>query len=258
MSDAETTLHPSFEILSIPQLNAAPIEGAVYPPEPICRKKPQSLLIHLYGHNGSSREFNMMRPPYVEVRRQLRERGWWLVVPDLGGSHWMNDAAAQTLDRVIDFMVSQYHIARDRVHLLGTSMGGGSSLIYAWKRPGRIRSLCAIFPMTDFSRWCEESPAYRPNILTAHRVGVLQEASFLHRISPVAHLDLYRNLPLMLIHGDADEIVPVHHSRDFAAALAGRRFPVIYHEVQGVGHSDVAVEHLQSEIVTFLTTAPKR
>ena len=252
MSEAGTPLNDQPGFINIPQPGAVDIECAIYPPNQECGEKQRAMVIHLYGHNGSSREFNMIRPPYAEVRRQLREHGYWLAIPNLGGSHWMNAAAVQALDLVIDFMVKEHGINGGRVSMLGTSMGGGSSLIYARQRPGVIRALCAVFPMTNFSQWCEESPEYRQNILLAHRIEVSQKASFLHQISPSSHIDSYRGLPLLLIHGDADAIVPVHHSQDFAAALNARNIPVTYKEVRGIGHDDVVVEQLQPEIAAFL------
>ena len=45
--------------------------------------------------------------------------------------------------------------------MCSASMGAGCSLIYAMQRPGRIRSLVAVFPMTDLVRWLDEKTGYR-------------------------------------------------------------------------------------------------
>src|SRR5690606_688022 len=99
------------------------------------------LVIHLYGHNGSNIGFNAGRPPFDTIRKRLAERGYWLVIPDLGPRHWMNEGAVARLDAVIEHWVSQEGVDPERVHLLGSSMGGTSSLIYVMRRPGKIRSV---------------------------------------------------------------------------------------------------------------------
>mgnify|MGYP000901972294 CR=1 FL=1 len=69
-------------------------------------------MIHLYGHHGTHLEHNAGRKPFEELRKLLVERGYWLVVPNLGLSHWMNDEAVENVDRVIDQMVSSSSLVR--------------------------------------------------------------------------------------------------------------------------------------------------
>lgn len=240
------------EFIEIPYKGAA-IECAVYLPERSAVSKIAGLVIHLYGHNGSSRDCNIMRQSYVEVRRILWERGYLLAIPNLGGSHWMSDSAVGIMDTTIVTLLEKYEIDAARVHLIGTSMGGGSSLIYAMCRPHRIRSICAIFPMTDFAQWAQESPCYLEKILQAHGIAAPQAVAFLHTLSPLHHAASLCHIPMLLIHGDADSVVPIHHSRDFVAELTMQNAPVIYREVPGVGHDDAIAEHWQHEIAAFLT-----
>lgn len=243
---------PEFRVL--PRTGAAAVvECAVYPPRSPGHKA--GLIIHLYGSGGSSRTFNMMRAPYTEVRRLLWERGYWLVVPNLGGSHWMNDAAATSLDGVIEGMIQNHGVDPARVHILGTSMGAGSGLVYVMRRPHRIRSICAVFPMTDFAQWVQESPGYLARIAKAHKVEPLDVAPVLDDLSPLRHRAAFAGIPVLLLHGDADTIVPVHHSRDFAAALRAQGSPVTYHEVRGAKHNDAIAGPYQGEIVEFFTRA---
>ena len=241
------------EFMVLPLNGGETVECAVYPPRLSGSGKNAGMVLHLYGHGGSSREYNMMRAPYKEVRRLLRERGYWLVIPELGGSHWMNDAACKILDVVIEGMIRDRSVNPARVHILGTSMGGGSGLVYVTRNSSRIRSICAVFPMTDFAQWVQESPAYLQAVATAHGVNPSAAAPVLRAISPLLHTASFADIPVLLMHGDADSIVPVHHSRDFAAALKKQCSPVTYREVSGVGHDDAIAEPFQQEIVEFLT-----
>lgn len=241
------------EYVTIP---GAPGDGdvacAVYPPLAQGAGGPSGMVIHLYGSSGSCRVFNMQRPPYMQVRRLLRERGYWLVVPDLGGAHWMNEPACRTIDAVIAAWIDNHGVDPARVHLLGTSMGGGSGLAYIARRPNRIRSMCAVFPMTDFARFTWDRPNYLAPILQAHHVSPDAAACLLDALSPIRHPDAYAGLPLLLLHGDQDPIVSVEHSRTFAAALRARGYPVTYREVPGFGHNDDIAEAYQREIADFL------
>lgn len=232
------------------------VECAVYLPKPSAVSEIAGLIIHLYGHSGSSKNCNIMRQSYAELRRLLWENGFLLAVPELGGSHWMNDTAVEMMDEVIEALLAKYGIAHSKVNLVGTSMGGGSSLIYAMRSPNRIQSLCAIFPMTDFSQWVLESPCYLEKILMAHEVETSQASACLRMISPLHHVPLLCHIPMLLIHGDADSVVPVHHSRDLAAEFTMHNGRIIYREVPGIGHDDVVAEQFQKEIAEFLIGAP--
>ena len=232
---------------------AAAVECAVCPPRPAGAGTNAGMVLHLYGAGGSSRSYNMMRPPYAMVRRLLWERGYWLVVPNLGGLHWMNDTACKSLDAIIEGMIRDRGVDPVRVHILGTSMGSGSGLVYVMCRPGRVRSICAVFPMTDFAQWVQEKPGYLPSIAAAHGVKPAEAASLLQALSPLYHASAFAGIPVFLLHGDADSVVPIHHSRDFAAALKKQGSTVIYHEVHGVEHDDAVAEPFQLEIADFLT-----
>ena len=231
------------------------VECAVYPPRLSDPHASAGLVLHLYGHGGSCRKYNMLKPPYANARQRLWERGYWLVVPDLGPDHWMSDAAGQSLDAIIEGMIRDRGVDPARVHILGTSMGGGSGLVYTMRRPGRIRSLCAVFPMTDFTQWVKEKPGYLSGITHAHGVKATEAAAVLDDLSPLHHVSAFAAIPVFLLHGDSDPKVPVHHSRELAAALQTQGSPVTYREVHGVGHDDAIAESFQQEIVDFLTRA---
>lgn len=233
--------------------DVAAVECAVYPPRLSGSGKSAGMVLHLYGSSGSCRHYNMMRESYSMVRSLLRERGYWLVVPDLGGAHWMNEKACNTLDTVIECMVKQRGVDPALISVLGTSMGAGSGLAYVMSRPGLIRSICAIFPMTDFAKWGQESPKYLNKIAEAHGVEGEELAPVLEKLSPLKHVTAFAGIPIFLIHGDADTTVLPHHSRDFSEALKKQGSPVTYLEVHNVAHSDVVAEPYQKEIANFLT-----
>jgi predicted esterase len=62
-------------------------------------------------------------------------------------------------------------------------------------------------------------------------------------------------IPIFLLHGDADACVPVHHSRELAAALRLAGGKVVSHEVPGGGHDDDIASGWQDEILKFIVSA---
>lgn len=226
----------------------------VYPPD-AGLSGPVGLVVHLYGSGGSHREFNAGRPSYDEFRRTLAARGTWLVVPELGPRHWMNEAACARVDAVIAAMIEQEKVDPTRVQLLGTSMGGGSSLMYVMQRPGKIRAVAAVFPMTDFERWLREQPGYRNPVEQAHRITDANRQADLKKISPLAHPAAFLKTPVFLLHGAQDKIVPPEHSRDFAAALQKAGCTVIYREAATETHRDEIAQPYQQELADFFTKA---
>ena len=225
----------------------------VYPPKLPSGTSPAGLVVHLYGRRGSHTAYNIGRPPYAALRQQLAERGYWIVVPELGGDHWMNDKAVKTLDTIIAGMIMSQGIDPARVHIIGNSMGAGSGLVYVSQRPGVIRSICAIYPMTDFNAWLIEKPGFAPSVTAAYYDPDAKKVqSILAERSPMQHIDAFAKVPVLLLHGDVDSAVPVHHSQDFAAALTAKGYPITFHEVSGAEHDDRIAEKYQTEMVDFL------
>lgn len=226
----------------------------VFPPLETAGRK-AGLVIHLYGNGGSHQFYNLMRPAYAQLRRNLREAGYWVVVPELGPTHWMNARSVAILDAIIAALIARNNIDPKQVHLLGTSMGGGSALIYAYQRANALRSVCAIFPMTDFVTWMAEMPDYLTQVTQAHGITAANPSPTLHDLSPSSHIAAFAKLPVFLLHGTADACVDVHHSRDFAAALHAAGSPAIYHETGDI-HNDNIAAMWQTDIFRFITNPP--
>lgn len=242
------------EIRSFSDGGTNQISCTVYPPTKTDPMKPAGLVIHLPGAGGGHTNYNLSRPPYAALRQMLADRGYWVVVPSLGNS-WMNDTAVTSLDAIIARMRETEGIDPARVHIIGTSMGAGSGLIYVSQRPQAIRSICAIFPMTDFNAWMKETPRFAGSIKRAYDFDTKALEQLFEKRSPVRNPRAFAAVPVYLLHGDKDDIVQPHHSRDFAAALKGNGGRVTYREAPGFAHQDEIAKAYQKEIADFLTEA---
>jgi len=168
----------------------------------------------------------------------------------LGHTEW------QDVEAAIDHAVA--HGARDVV-LVGFSMGGACVVqcLRRSDRAHRIRALVLEAPVLDWGPVVRRAaldrglpravlPALLPMAmgLARARVGI----DFGDLRSDPAALDL----PTLLIHGDADPIVPVELSDALAAA---RPDVVTYLRVPGAGHVrawNTAVDHVELSLGAFL------
>lgn len=215
----------------------------------------RALLIFLYGAGGSLENYNLKRPPYALLREQLSARGYYVVVPDLGTHHFMNDAAKAALDGVVAEVLNQQQIPATRVHLMGTSMGAGSSLAYTIHRPDRIRSVCAVMPMTDFATWVEENPHYVTSVASAYGGTYEQHPEAYDQNSALRNVDAFAHIPVMLIHGDADPTVSYAQSQRLAQRLEEKNYSVAFYTVEGQAHKDDVMQDYQRQAIEFFDAA---
>jgi dipeptidyl aminopeptidase/acylaminoacyl peptidase len=212
------------------------------------------LIVYLYGRGGSISNYNLAGADYAEMRQLAAERGYDILVPELGTDHWMNDHAQHTLDAIIADAAANNPVDLNVVHMMGTSMGGGSSLAYAIHRPDLVRSVSSLLGISDFAQWVGENPNYLSSVSAAYGGTPAQVPEAWSKTSAMENLDAFKSIPVFLVHGTADTVVPPSQSRQLATALGAKGYEVTLREAQGLGHDDAAVTPFQHEIVDFLDT----
>lgn len=199
------------------------VDGKAYafqvyvPRQPISGKKPIILTLHGAGERGSDGLFqtevglagairrNPDRWPAIVVFPQAPKDQLWIGVPAR-----MALAALAQAER-------EFGTDPDRVYLAGLSMGGNGVLRLANDQPGRWAAVVSVCPFVGSFRGLPPIAA-----------GPDPYAALATRIA---------GLPVWLIHGDADVVVPVEHSRNLAAALKTANAQVTYKELPGVNHN---------------------
>ena len=124
----------------------------------------------------------------------------------------------ETLE-VIDLIRKEFKVDDDRTYLMGHSMGGAGTLYLAIKYPQRWAAIAALAPAA---------------------FAVDQEG-----------LSKIPKMPIMLVHGDMDTVVPVTVGRAWAEAM--KSIPMKdyqYIEVAGGDHGTVIGSH-QAEVFAF-------
>lgn len=130
----------------------------------------------------------------------------------------------ETLE-VVDLIRKEFRVDDDRTYIMGHSMGGAGTLYLAMKYPQRWAAAVALAPAA----------------FTVDKEGLAK----------------IPKMPIMLVHGDADTVVPVTVGRAWAEAM--KAVPLKdyqYIEVPGGDHGTVIGSH-QAELYAFFAKHKK-
>ena len=220
-------------------------------PKAYDESEPWPLVVKLHGHVGLGEQFQMDIPSHREDCITL--------VPHGKGSidyKWVSEHEVLQVIRAVE---KDYSIDPDRVYLQGHSMGGTGSWSLAVHYPHRFAALSASAGNTDHTVW--EKLWERPEAPAGSKlVGLrkyLEDAD-----SSITFAENLLNVQANCVHGSADEIVPVQHSRNMVARLKKEGCPVEYREVPMAPHASQLLPSESSQFSWLLkhsrTKAPKK
>lgn len=111
-----------------------------------------------------------------------------------------------------------------RSSVLGYSLGSAAALQYAAKHP--VQRIVLVAPFTTMLEMARRSVGYPLCELLRHRYD---------NVSALAAVQRHRPTPLVVMHGSADELIPLEMGRALSAQVPGSRFEL----VPGARHGDV-------------------
>lgn len=122
----------------------------------------------------------------------------------------------------------------------GTSLGAALAVQLAVRRPVR-----ALILETPFARLCETAEHHYPLIPACL---VLPDNRW-------PSIEVIRDVraPVLVLHGDADRIIPLSHGKALFAAVPVRRQIIVY---PGGRHNDLPLHGAGADIMAFLATLP--
>jgi predicted peptidase len=140
------------------------------------------LILFLHGAGESGSDLNLVKkhgpPKIVETKKDFP---FILVSPQAPRFGWDVD----TLNALLDDVVANYKVDKERIYLTGLSMGGGGTWMLAAAHPERF---AAIVPICGF----QNTPADAKKL---------------------------KDLPIWVFHGAKDTAVPLKRSEDMVKAL---------------------------------------
>jgi pimeloyl-ACP methyl ester carboxylesterase len=183
------------------------------------------ILVHGFGLGGCRTcDF---KERFTEFAAQLQARGFNVLMFDLRGHGRSADARytfglreQRDVLGAVDYLLAR-GFAPGRIGVLGASMGGAASILATADEPA-IGALVADSAFADldyllqreFPRrsglpaWILPGVYLMGQIVTGENVSAARPEQAIGRIAP---------RPVLIIHGDADELVPVEHSARLAA-----------------------------------------
>ena len=130
---------------------------------------------------------------------------------------WTEDLAA-----ALDFLHRLSQVDRTRLCLLGFS-GGAAVSVYIAAHDSRVSLLAACACPADFS-FAEDGTSIAARIQRFRDIGAIRDRDFppsieewrrgFETVLPIRWIDKIAPRPLLLVHGDADETVPVRQAHE--------------------------------------------
>lgn len=179
------------------------------------------------------------------IAQFLADRGYAVVQPNYRGSagygsHFANQGRGEWGRKMQDDLDDALaHLAREgiadpaRACMLGASYGGYAALRAAQRSPGLYRCAISYAGISDLGALSR----YDRNFLNSRgrRQWLDAQAPDLRDVSPINHAADF-GIPVLLMHGDRDVVVPVSESRRMAARLRGANKTFRYVEQAGADH----------------------
>ncbi|MBB4930509.1 dipeptidyl aminopeptidase/acylaminoacyl peptidase [Lipingzhangella halophila] len=205
------------------------------PDSPAATPAPVAVLLH--GGWWRDRHGLQLMDPLAE---DLVSAGWavWNVEyrrtgTDGGGWPQTRDDVARAL-RYLDSAAAGLGISGarwgGRAVVIGHSAGGHLAMLTRGTTP-LATCVVALAPVTDLERSAREGLGEGA---VAPFLGPAPAPELYRASSPIAALPV--GIPELLVHGDADQRVPVEHSRDYVAAARACPDTVDYYEIPGADH----------------------
>jgi dipeptidyl aminopeptidase/acylaminoacyl peptidase len=189
-----------------------PSRGKVYPALCICHGIPA------VPHDPTDRGYTLLAQRFCLagfITLIFNFRGTGKSEGNLDILGWSRD-----LQAALDFLYSLKEVNKTRFFLLGFS-GGAAVSVYTAAHDPRVSSVVTCACPTDF-RALPQRETPLDTIQRFREIGAIRDKDFppsieewqkgFETVSPIKWIDKISPCPLLLVHGDADELIPLEHA----------------------------------------------
>lgn len=132
-----------------------------------------------------------------------------------------------------NWLTEQNIIDSDKVCIAGASYGGYAALMAAVKHGSTFKCAASFAGVSDIELIVSNARRFTNKEVVKKQFG--SDSDKLEAVSPVNFAkDI--NIPILLVHGTNDRIVPINHSRDMADELENYDKEVRYVEIEDANH----------------------
>lgn len=160
-------------------------------------------------------------------------------------------AMQDDLQDAAKWLKRQNIVNENKICIAGASYGGYAALMAAVKHGESFKCAASFAGVSDIELIVSKARRFTNNEVVKKQFGT--DSDKLEAASPVNFSEKI-NIPILLIHGTDDKVVPVAHSRDMAEELDDYDKDVRYVEIEGANHHlSVQAHRLQTlkEMVNF-------
>lgn len=152
-------------------------------------------------------------------------------------------------DILIDGLVEEWGVCKDRIGVIGNSMGG----IIAGAIYTQNNYIKALVVLNGTMAWGNTMGIVMDE-LNIHLPGILEKAKEkLEDTDPIKNIDLLVDRPILLLHGDADSVISVESERKFFKHLSPEytdKERIEFIEYEGLNHI-VSTNMMEESILFF-------
>jgi predicted peptidase len=195
---------------------------------------PVILFLHGAGERGDDGLFQTQVGLGSAIRAHPERWPAIVVLPQVPEEMTWEGTPGRVAMAALDATLQEYRVDESRVYLTGLSLGGNGTWYLGYNHADRF---AALFPICGYVK---AFPGYP---------GVVPESSADPYSTLAARL---ADIPVLIVHGEADEVVPVEESRRMAAALEEVGADVRYVELPGVGHNAWEAAYASEALTVWL------
>ena len=174
------------------------------------------------------------------IRPQLTDYAIFNINYRLANIQNQHPAQMEDVQSALDFIsakAAEYKVNANKIALIGASAGAHLALLHAYKnsRNGSIKAVVDLFGPTNLTTLYTNPAASQPVLVNFLGTTPSANPSKYADASPVNFVSA-QSPPTLILHGDADFIVPISQSSTLRVALLGVGAKVEMHSYINEGH----------------------
>jgi len=131
----------------------------------------------------------------------------------------------QDLTAAVQLVREQKEVPADKIAVLGQSLGGAIAIVYAAELPLNSRPFAALISDSAFSGYRTIAQEKLAQLWITWPLQIPLSYLVTGSYNPVDYIAAVAPTPLLILHGEADEVVPLEHgTRLFERAREPKRF----------------------------------